>query len=51
MSQPKSIKQIGKITPKYKTVLKESEIASLMEVYITEKNLFNEGWTPKRWQR
>jgi len=26
MSQPKSIKQVGKITPKYKTVLKESEI-------------------------
>jgi len=51
MPQPRSIKQIGKITPKYKTVLKESEIASLMEVYITEKNLFNEGWTPKRWQR
>ena len=43
MSQPKSIKQIGKITPKYKTILKESEIASLMEVYITEQNLFNEG--------
>ncbi len=43
MSQPKSIKQIGKITPKYKTVLKESEIASLMECYVTERNLFNEG--------
>jgi len=43
MSQPKSIKQVGKITPKYKTVLKESEIASLIECYITEKNLFNEG--------
>ena len=47
MSQPKSIKQIGKITPKYKTVLKESEIASLMEVYVTEKNLFNEGLDSK----
>jgi len=47
MSQPKSIKQIGKITPKYKTVLKESEIASLMEVYITEQNLFNEGLDSK----
>ncbi|PHS41710.1 MAG: ATP-dependent DNA helicase RecG [Sulfurovum sp.] len=43
MSQPKSIKQIGKITPKYKTVLKESEIASLIEVYVSEQNLFNEG--------
>jgi len=47
MSQPKSIKQIGKITPKYKTILKESEIASMMEVYITEQNLFNEGLDSK----
>ena len=47
MSQPKSVKQIGKITPKYKTVLKESEIASLMEVYVTEQNLFNEGLDSK----
>jgi len=47
MSQPKSIKQVGKITPKYKTVLKESEIASLVEVYITEQNLFNEGLDSK----
>ena len=47
MSQPKSIKQIGKITPKYKTVLKESEIASLIELYITERNLFNEGLDSK----
>jgi ATP-dependent DNA helicase RecG len=47
MSQPKSIKQIGKITPKYKTVLKESEIASLMELYVTERNLFNEGLDSK----
>ena len=43
MPQPKSIKEIGKITPKYKTVLKESEIRSLIELYITEKNLFAEG--------
>ncbi len=47
MPQPRSIKQTGKITPKYRTVLKESEIASLMEVYITEKNLFNEGLDSK----
>ncbi|MCB4766955.1 MAG: ATP-dependent DNA helicase RecG [Sulfurovum sp.] len=43
MSQPRSIKKIGKLTPKYKTVLKESEICSLIKLYITEKNLFNEG--------
>jgi len=47
MVQPKSIKQVGRITPKYKTVLKESEIASLLEVYVTEKNLFNEGLDSK----
>ncbi|WP_415407480.1 ATP-dependent DNA helicase RecG [Sulfurovum sp. CS9] len=47
MSQPKSIKQIGMITPKYKTVLKESEIASLIECYVTEKNLYNEGLDSK----
>ncbi len=47
MSQPKSIRQIGKITPKYKTVLKESEIASLVELYVTERNLFNEGLDSK----
>ena len=43
MSQPKSIKTVGKITPKYKTVLKESEISSLMEAYINEQNLYAEG--------
>ncbi len=47
MSQPKSIKQVGKITPKYKTVLKESEITSLIEVYINEQNLYNEGLDSK----
>jgi ATP-dependent DNA helicase RecG len=47
MSQPKSIKTIGKITPKYKTVLKESEISSLIECYINEQNLFNEGLDSK----
>ncbi|MEA3434500.1 MAG: ATP-dependent DNA helicase RecG [Campylobacterota bacterium] len=47
MSQPKSIKQVGKITPKYKTVLKESEISSLIECYVTEKNLYNEGLDSK----
>ena len=47
MSQPKSIKQIGKITPKYKTVLKESEISTLIELYISEANLYNEGLDSK----
>jgi len=43
MSQPKSVKEVGKITPKYKTVLKASEIRSLIECYICEQNLYNEG--------
>ncbi len=47
MSQPKSVKEVGRVTPKYKTVLKESEIRSLMERYITEKNLYNEGLDSK----
>ncbi len=47
MSQPKSIKQIGKITPKYKTVLKESEISTLIEAYVSEQNLYNEGLDSK----
>ena len=47
MSQPKSIKTIGKITPKYKTVLKESEISSLIECYVNEQNLYHEGLDSK----
>jgi len=47
MSQPKSIKTIGKITPKYKTVLKESEITSLIECYVNEQNLYHEGLDSK----
>ncbi len=47
MSQPKSIKEVGKITPKYKTVLKESEISSLIECYVNEQNLYNEGLDSK----
>ena len=47
MSQPRSIKEIGRITPKYKTVLKESEISSLIECYVNEHNLYNEGLDSK----
>ena len=43
MNQPKSIKTIGSIVPKYKTNIKQNEISSLMECYINEQNLFNEG--------
>ena len=47
MSQPKSIKQVGKVTAKYKTVLKETEINALIEAYISEQNLYNEGLDSK----
>ncbi len=47
MSQPRSIKEVGKIIPRYKTPLKEREISSLMECYINEQNLFNEGLDSK----
>jgi ATP-dependent DNA helicase RecG len=43
MPQPKSIKEIGKIIPKYKTTLKQSELSNLMVTYVTERNLYNEG--------
>ena len=43
MNQPKSLKSIGKITPKYSTALKQSSIRSLIEHYINEKNLYAEG--------
>ncbi len=43
MNQAKSLKRIGEITPKYSTVLKESSIRSLIEYYINEQSLYNEG--------
>ena len=47
MNQPKSIKQAGKITPKYKTILKDVEIKSLMERYLSDKVLIDEGLLPR----
>lgn len=41
--QPRSIKQVGRVTPRYKTSIKEDEIRTLIEAYITEQNLYNEG--------
>ena len=43
MNQAKSLKRIGEVIPKYSTTLKESTIRSLVEYYITEKNLYAEG--------
>ena len=47
MNQPKSIKKAGEITPKYKTVLKNTEIRSLLERHISVKALINEGLLPR----
>jgi len=47
MNQPKSIKRAGEITPKYKTLLKDVEIKSLMERYLSAKALIDEGLLPR----
>ncbi|CAA6826108.1 MAG: ATP-dependent DNA helicase RecG (EC [uncultured Sulfurovum sp.] len=43
MSQPKSLKYINQLIPKYATVLKESSIRSLIEYYVSEQSLYSEG--------
>jgi ATP-dependent DNA helicase RecG len=43
MNQPKSLKDIGKIIPKYSLSIKEGSMRSLVESYIREKNLYGEG--------
>jgi len=43
MSQPKSLKRVGEIIPKYSTAIKESSMRALIEYYITEDNLYAEG--------
>ncbi len=43
MNQPKSLKRVGEIIPKYSTALKESSMRSLIECYINEKSLYAEG--------
>ncbi len=43
ISQPKSLKSFGKIVPKYKTKLKESEIRELIKKYITKEALVAAG--------
>ncbi|WP_456393912.1 ATP-dependent DNA helicase RecG [Nitratifractor sp.] len=41
--QPRSLKEYGRILPRYKTPLKESEIRALMETFVTERALYGEG--------
>jgi ATP-dependent DNA helicase RecG len=43
MNQPKSLKRVGEIVPKYSTAIKESNMRSLIEYYINEPTLYAEG--------
>jgi len=43
MSQPKSIKEVGKIIPKYSTSIKQSDMRALVGYFIRESNLYREG--------
>ena len=43
MTQPKSIKKINHIIPKYKSAIKHCNLVELISKYITEQNLYNEG--------
>ncbi len=43
IAQPRSLKNYGRLIPKYKTPLKASEIEALIKSLITEKNLYKEG--------
>ncbi len=43
MNQPKSLKSVGQIVPKYTTPLKQSSIRSLIESYVHEQRLYAEG--------
>jgi ATP-dependent DNA helicase RecG len=47
MLQPRSIRSIGEIIPKYSTSIKESTFIALIEYYITEENLYIEGLDKK----
>ncbi|WP_297432123.1 ATP-dependent DNA helicase RecG [Sulfurimonas sp.] len=43
MSMPKKVTNIGKITPKYKTALRNDVMLRLVEKYLTKENLLSEG--------
>ena len=43
MSHPKSINRVDEIVPKYSTTVKDYEFRNLIEYYITEETLYQEG--------
>jgi len=48
MSMPKKVTKIGKITPKYKTALRNDVMMRLVERLLTKENLLSEGLKPER---
>jgi len=48
MSMPKKVTKIGKITPKYKTALRNDVMVRLVERLLTKENLLSEGLKPER---
>lgn len=43
LSQPRILKEVGGIVPKYKSAIKESSLKELISTYITRDNLSKEG--------
>ena len=43
MSMPKKVTNVGKITPKYKTALRNDVMLRLVEKFLTKENLLSEG--------
>jgi len=43
MGQPKAISQAGRIIPKYKTILKQSEMRALLEAFLSQAALMKAG--------
>lgn len=47
MPQPKIIKEVGRILPKYKTALKQETLRELIATYVSEHALYHEGLDSK----
>ncbi len=45
--QPKSLKNYGKVDPKYKTLLKDTQVKELISKYITKENLLKTSLSKK----
>lgn len=47
MTQPRSIKKVEEITPKYSTAIRDSDMKNLIGYYITKDNLYAQGLTSR----